>query len=175
MVSDGKYHVVRFTRSGGNATLQVDNLPILERFPSGERTTQTQHNDVMMLKQISRLSRILSVWVSEWRCFLPSLSHVTPNLFMKLWCHFCDDFYTHTHVWILKQIFVKLWTDTTSEIKISSDPLIVAERIVGKKSAEQRCVWMRCRRGWCDAENIFLTMNSDFQMWTEALMPCNCP
>eukprot|EP00064_Thunnus_orientalis_P002475 superscaffoldBa00000183_g2482 len=34
MVSDGKYHVVRFTRSGGNATLQVDNQPVIERFPS---------------------------------------------------------------------------------------------------------------------------------------------
>ncbi|KAG7254672.1 hypothetical protein CRUP_025835 [Coryphaenoides rupestris] len=33
-VSDGKYHVVRFTRSGGNATLQVDNQPVIERFPS---------------------------------------------------------------------------------------------------------------------------------------------
>lgn len=35
MVSDGKYHVVRFTRSGGNATLQVDNQPVIERYPSG--------------------------------------------------------------------------------------------------------------------------------------------
>lgn len=35
-VSDGKYHVVRFTRSGGNATLQVDNQPVIERFPSGK-------------------------------------------------------------------------------------------------------------------------------------------
>lgn len=34
-VNDGKYHVVRFTRSGGNATLQVDNQPVIERFPSG--------------------------------------------------------------------------------------------------------------------------------------------
>ncbi|XP_059361725.1 neurexin 2b isoform X6 [Carassius carassius] len=39
MVSDGKYHVVRFTRSGGNATLQVDNLPVIERFPSGRQLT----------------------------------------------------------------------------------------------------------------------------------------
>lgn len=38
-VNDGKYHVVRFTRSGGNATLQVDNQPVIERFPSG-RTPQ---------------------------------------------------------------------------------------------------------------------------------------
>eukprot|EP00061_Rhincodon_typus_P003366 g19913.t1 len=33
VVNDGKYHVVRFTRSGGNATLQVDNWPINERYP----------------------------------------------------------------------------------------------------------------------------------------------
>ncbi|KAM7374324.1 hypothetical protein PAMP_006990 [Pampus punctatissimus] len=35
IVNDGKYHVVRFTRSGGNATLQVDNHPIIERYPPG--------------------------------------------------------------------------------------------------------------------------------------------
>lgn len=35
MVNDGKYHVVRFTRSGGNATLQVDNWPVNERYPAG--------------------------------------------------------------------------------------------------------------------------------------------
>ncbi|KAL8184057.1 UNVERIFIED_CONTAM: Neurexin-2 [Gekko kuhli] len=34
MVNDGKYHVVRFTRSGGNATLQVDNWPVNERYPA---------------------------------------------------------------------------------------------------------------------------------------------
>ncbi|XP_051941615.1 neurexin 3a isoform X3 [Hippocampus zosterae] len=34
-VNDGKYHVVRFTRNGGNATLQVDNWSITERFPTG--------------------------------------------------------------------------------------------------------------------------------------------
>lgn len=34
-VNDGKYHVVRFTRSGGNATLQLDDLPVIERYPSG--------------------------------------------------------------------------------------------------------------------------------------------
>ncbi|GCC17433.1 hypothetical protein chiPu_0022288, partial [Chiloscyllium punctatum] len=33
VVNDGKYHVVRFTRSGGNATLQVDNWPVNERYP----------------------------------------------------------------------------------------------------------------------------------------------
>ncbi|MED6292731.1 hypothetical protein CHARACLAT_003396, partial [Characodon lateralis] len=34
-VNDGKYHLVRFTRNGGNATLQVDNWPVNEHFPSG--------------------------------------------------------------------------------------------------------------------------------------------
>lgn len=40
-VNDGKYHVVRFTRSGGNATLQVDNQPVIERFPSGKSPWRT--------------------------------------------------------------------------------------------------------------------------------------
>ncbi|XP_040207554.1 neurexin-1 isoform X18 [Rana temporaria] len=39
IINDGKYHVVRFTRSGGNATLQVDNLPTIERFPAGRQLT----------------------------------------------------------------------------------------------------------------------------------------
>ncbi|XP_071266083.1 neurexin-1a-like isoform X16 [Salvelinus alpinus] len=38
-VNDGKYHIVRFTRSGGNATLQLDDLPIIERYPSGRQLT----------------------------------------------------------------------------------------------------------------------------------------
>ncbi|XP_054899159.1 neurexin 1a isoform X11 [Poeciliopsis prolifica] len=38
-VNDGKYHVVRFTRSGGNATLQLDDLPVMERYPSGRQLT----------------------------------------------------------------------------------------------------------------------------------------
>ncbi|KAI4813353.1 hypothetical protein KUCAC02_024682, partial [Chaenocephalus aceratus] len=38
-VNDGKYHIVKFTRSGGNATLQVDDLPVIERYPTG-----THHN-----------------------------------------------------------------------------------------------------------------------------------
>ncbi|TKS75878.1 Neurexin-3b-beta Neurexin IIIb-beta [Collichthys lucidus] len=33
-VNDGKYHLVRFTRNGGNATLQVDNWPVNEHFPT---------------------------------------------------------------------------------------------------------------------------------------------
>uniref|UniRef100_A0A667X626 Neurexin 3a n=1 Tax=Myripristis murdjan TaxID=586833 RepID=A0A667X626_9TELE len=38
-VNDGKYHVVRFTRNGGNATLQVDNWAINEHFPTGRQLT----------------------------------------------------------------------------------------------------------------------------------------
>lgn len=38
-VNDGKYHIVKFTRSGGNATLQVDDLPVIERYPTGESHT----------------------------------------------------------------------------------------------------------------------------------------
>ncbi|XP_077594761.1 neurexin 1a isoform X14 [Stigmatopora nigra] len=38
-VNDGKYHIVRFTRSGGNATLQLDDLPVIERYPSGRQLT----------------------------------------------------------------------------------------------------------------------------------------
>ncbi|XP_055974496.1 neurexin-1 isoform X11 [Sorex fumeus] len=39
IINDGKYHVVRFTRSGGNATLQVDSLPVIERYPAGRQLT----------------------------------------------------------------------------------------------------------------------------------------
>lgn len=41
VVNDGKYHVVRFTRSGGNATLQVDNHPVIERYPPGKSAGTT--------------------------------------------------------------------------------------------------------------------------------------
>ncbi|XP_058658348.1 neurexin-1 isoform X7 [Ammospiza caudacuta] len=39
IINDGKYHVVRFTRSGGNATLQVDTWPVIERYPAGRQLT----------------------------------------------------------------------------------------------------------------------------------------
>ncbi|XP_061914359.1 neurexin-1a-like isoform X14 [Entelurus aequoreus] len=38
-VNDGKYHIVKFTRSGGNATLQLDDLPVIERYPTGRQLT----------------------------------------------------------------------------------------------------------------------------------------
>ena len=34
-VNDGKYHVVRFTRDGPNATIQVDNLAVQTKNPIG--------------------------------------------------------------------------------------------------------------------------------------------
>lgn len=40
-VSDGRFHVVRFTRSGGNATLQLDGGPLHERYPPG--TPPSEH------------------------------------------------------------------------------------------------------------------------------------
>ncbi|XP_073461195.1 neurexin-2-beta isoform X12 [Aquarana catesbeiana] len=45
IVSDGKYHVVRFTRSGGNATLQVDSWPVNERYPADSNSS-----NVVLLK-----------------------------------------------------------------------------------------------------------------------------
>ncbi|XP_078418196.1 neurexin 3a isoform X3 [Cetorhinus maximus] len=35
VVNDGNYHLVRFTRNGGNATLQVDNWAVNEFYPTG--------------------------------------------------------------------------------------------------------------------------------------------
>ena len=35
-VNDGKYHVVRFSRSGANSTLQIDDNTPQEHFPLGE-------------------------------------------------------------------------------------------------------------------------------------------
>lgn len=43
-VNDGKYHIIRFTRSGGNATLQLDDLPVIERYPSGRPCPYPPHN-----------------------------------------------------------------------------------------------------------------------------------
>lgn len=36
-VNDGKYHIVRFTRSGQNSTLQIDNHNVLTRSPAGKQ------------------------------------------------------------------------------------------------------------------------------------------
>ena len=34
-VNDGRYHIVRFTRSGPNSTIQVDDLDIQTKNPTG--------------------------------------------------------------------------------------------------------------------------------------------
>lgn len=36
-VNDGKYHIVRFTRSGQNSTLQIDNQNVITRSPTGKQ------------------------------------------------------------------------------------------------------------------------------------------
>ena len=34
-VNDGQYHVVKFTRSGANSTIQVDDLTVMTKYPTG--------------------------------------------------------------------------------------------------------------------------------------------
>ena len=38
-VNDGKYHIVRFTRSGPNSTIQVDNHNVMAKVPTGKQLT----------------------------------------------------------------------------------------------------------------------------------------
>ncbi|XP_026520130.1 neurexin 3 isoform X3 [Notechis scutatus] len=61
-VNDGKYHVVRFTRNGGNATLQVDGWPVNEHYPSGNTDTAFQ-----LVKQKSpfKYNRPVEEWLQE--------------------------------------------------------------------------------------------------------------
>ncbi|XP_016093523.1 neurexin-3b-like [Sinocyclocheilus grahami] len=62
-VNDGKYHVVRFTRNGGNATLQVDNWPINEHFPSGNSDNERYQ---MANKKIPfKYTRPVEDWLHE--------------------------------------------------------------------------------------------------------------
>ncbi|KAF3701556.1 Neurexin-3a-beta Neurexin IIIb-beta Neurexin-3a-beta [Channa argus] len=62
-VNDGKYHVVRFTRNGGNATLQVDNWSINEHFPSGNSDIERYQ---MASKKIPfKYSRPVDEWLQE--------------------------------------------------------------------------------------------------------------
>ena len=42
-VDDGKYHVVRFTRSGPNATVQVDDHTIQHKNPPGQNLIVVIH------------------------------------------------------------------------------------------------------------------------------------
>ncbi|XP_039222096.1 neurexin-2-beta isoform X9 [Crotalus tigris] len=63
MVNDGKYHVVRFTRSGGNATLQVDNWPINERYPAGN--TDNERLAIARQRIPYRLGRVVDEWLLD--------------------------------------------------------------------------------------------------------------
>ncbi|XP_073790862.1 neurexin-2-beta isoform X35 [Danio rerio] len=62
-VNDGKYHVVRFTRSGGNATLQVDNQPVIERFPSGN--IDNERLAIARQRIPYRLGRVVDEWLLD--------------------------------------------------------------------------------------------------------------
>ncbi|XP_026007651.1 neurexin 3a isoform X3 [Astatotilapia calliptera] len=62
-VNDGKYHVVRFTRNGGNATLQVDNWSINEHFPPGNSDIERYQ---MANKKIPfKFARPVEEWLQE--------------------------------------------------------------------------------------------------------------
>ncbi|XP_078133850.1 neurexin 3a [Sander vitreus] len=62
-VNDGKYHVVRFTRNGGNATLQVDNWAINEHFPTGNSDIERYQ---MANKKIPfKYARPVEEWLQE--------------------------------------------------------------------------------------------------------------
>ncbi|XP_028678091.1 neurexin 3a isoform X13 [Erpetoichthys calabaricus] len=62
-ISDGKYHVVRFTRNGGNATLQVDNWPINEHYPTGSSDYERLQ---MVNKKIPfKYTRPVEEWLQE--------------------------------------------------------------------------------------------------------------
>ncbi|XP_069594803.1 neurexin-2-beta isoform X24 [Ranitomeya imitator] len=63
LVSDGKYHVVRFTRSGGNATLQVDSWPVNERYPAGNPDSERL---ALARQRIPyRLGRVVDEWLLD--------------------------------------------------------------------------------------------------------------
>lgn len=66
-VNDGKYHVVRFTRSGGNATLQVDNHPVIERYPPGKLARLTKRGSTATTHPIS-CSACLHIKLVEMYC-----------------------------------------------------------------------------------------------------------
>ncbi|XP_070787561.1 neurexin 3 isoform X14 [Pituophis catenifer annectens] len=61
-VNDGKYHVVRFTRNGGNATLQVDGWPVNEHYPSGNTDTAFQ---LVKQKIPFKYNRPVEEWLQE--------------------------------------------------------------------------------------------------------------
>ncbi|XP_019059863.1 neurexin 3 isoform X29 [Fukomys damarensis] len=62
-VNDGKYHVVRFTRNGGNATLQVDNWPVSEHYPTGN--TDNERFQMVKQKIPFKYNRPVEEWLQE--------------------------------------------------------------------------------------------------------------
>ncbi|XP_052352405.1 neurexin-3a-beta-like isoform X4 [Oncorhynchus keta] len=62
-VNDGLYHVVRFTRNGGNATLQVDNWSINEHFPGA--TTDSERLEIATKKFPLKYARPVVDWLQE--------------------------------------------------------------------------------------------------------------
>ncbi|XP_055974471.1 neurexin-1 isoform X6 [Sorex fumeus] len=63
IINDGKYHVVRFTRSGGNATLQVDSLPVIERYPAGNN--DNERLAIARQRIPYRLGRVVDEWLLD--------------------------------------------------------------------------------------------------------------
>ncbi|KAM6289121.1 LOW QUALITY PROTEIN: neurexin-2-like, partial [Aegotheles albertisi] len=62
-VSDGRFHVVRFTRSGGNATLQVDGGALHERYPPGSGDGERL---ALARQRIPyRLGRVVDEWLLD--------------------------------------------------------------------------------------------------------------
>ncbi|XP_030626536.1 neurexin-1a-like isoform X8 [Chanos chanos] len=62
-VNDGKYHIVKFTRSGGNATLQVDDLPVIERYPVGN--IDNERLAIARQRIPYRLGRVVDEWLLD--------------------------------------------------------------------------------------------------------------
>ncbi|XP_005390284.1 PREDICTED: neurexin 3 isoform X16 [Chinchilla lanigera] len=62
-INDGKYHVVRFTRNGGNATLQVDNWPVNEHYPTGN--TDNERFQMVKQKIPFKYNRPVEEWLQE--------------------------------------------------------------------------------------------------------------
>ncbi|XP_049681536.1 neurexin 3 isoform X35 [Accipiter gentilis] len=62
-VNDGKYHVVRFTRNGGNATLQVDTWPVNEHYPTGN--TDSERFQMVKQKIPFKYNRPVEEWLQE--------------------------------------------------------------------------------------------------------------
>ncbi|XP_040550179.1 LOW QUALITY PROTEIN: neurexin-2-beta-like isoform X2 [Gallus gallus] len=62
-VSDGRFHVVRFTRSGGNATLQVDGGPVHERYPAG--SADSERLAIARQRIPYRLGRVVDEWLLD--------------------------------------------------------------------------------------------------------------